>query len=116
MDDQKHFGNQDEPNSEFADIYAHYKTGVHEVSLGVRTGADRCFVFICVFGFATFACVAVALAAIGHVLYSGLVLLSLLLCVISGAWLARSKNAQNRKEPTNKSIDVGTGAISEDST
>jgi hypothetical protein len=112
MDEQKKLDSQNnKPSLEYADIYACYKSDVHEVSVEVRAGGDRRFVLIFVLGTGVIACGAVALAALGYALYSLLLFILLLLGVLSGAWAVQQCDAKNCKESANKPTDSRTSSI-----
>lgn len=100
---------QDEPR--YPDLYARYKGGIHEVSIGINAPTDCRFAWVLTCLSLTIAAVVlmVVLVASGQILYSVMVLGLLLGAGVTTVAVLRN-NAKNSKEPTDKSIDAGVGS------
>ena len=109
MDDRRLRGTSEpEADQKYPDVYARYRNGVHELSIGAIARSESRFVVTLAFFGATF--VAVVLALTGYGFYSALVACLMAPCAYMA--LVR-KDAKNREEPANESSLDGTGSTSQ---
>jgi hypothetical protein len=99
----------DNPNT-LADVYAIYRNGVHEFSMGMRTSNGSRFLM------AVMACsltaIAIALVVKGYPLYA--VGLGIAALGGVGAMAVLRNNVKTSEKPTDKSVDVGPSSDREE--
>lgn len=101
----------DEPFVQYADLYACYRNGIHEVKVGVHAGSD--IRLLLALAFVATTVVAVVLALMEQALCATAVVVLLLLEVGAGMVIILT-NGKTRKESANQPSHAGLGPSGED--